>query len=269
MSFEESYTSSLNIDSINYFISFNNSKHIKFSHSNLKEILPIGYITDYKFLKRKNEAIELRKKILETDAKYIIGLFDQGSQLDNKWEVSHKISSITYKFLLKKIIEDKNFALIIKPKKPKLLREKLGTEYELLIRAKNTGRCIIFDNYSKHNVKNFEDIPAKVAMAADLTIHDTLAAGTAGLESALTGTRSVYFDYLDLKKSQFDERNLNIVYRNWDVLWKDIEKDFEKRSEMFGNWEKIINKFDNFRDGKTNIRMMDFVNKLIEKKAST
>ena len=131
---------------LSYQIDFMIKNNLKFSHSNLKEILPIGYITDYKFLKRKNEAIELRKKILETDAKYIIGLFDQGSQLDNKWEVSHKISSITYKFLLKKIIEDKNFALIIKPKKPKLLREKLGTEYELLIRAKNTGRCIIFDN---------------------------------------------------------------------------------------------------------------------------
>ena len=32
-------------------------------------------------------------------------------------------------------------------------------------------------------------------MASDLTIHDTLAAGTAGLESALTGTKSIYFDW--------------------------------------------------------------------------
>ena len=29
-------------------------------------------------------------------------------------------------------------------------------------------------------------------MASDLTIHDTLLAGTAGLESALTGTKSVF-----------------------------------------------------------------------------
>ena len=58
-----------------------------------------------------------------------------------------------------------------------------------------TGRCIVYDNYHEDHVKNFDDIPAKIAMASDLTIHDTLIAGTAGLESALVNCRSVFFDY--------------------------------------------------------------------------
>ena len=89
-----------------------------------------------------------------------------------------------------------------------MLKNKLGEIYNLLIKAKETKRCIVFDNASIHGIKIFEDIPAKIAMASDLTIHDTLLAGTAGLESALTGTKSVFFDYYNATKSQFDKENL-------------------------------------------------------------
>ncbi len=266
MSFQEIYESPYNIDSLNYFFSFNNSKHTKFKYSNLKKILPLGYINDYKFLDCKNEAEAIRKKFLASGAKYIIGFFDQGSVENNMWEIGHDISSNSYKFLLEKIINDKNFALIIKPKKPKLLKYKLGNVYDLLNKAKETGRCLVFENYSKHHVKNFDDIPAKVAMASDLTIHDTLAAGTAGLESALTGTKSIYFDYFGLKKSQFDDNHLNIVYRDWNILWENVKKDSEEKLNSLGNWHNIIDKFDSYRDGKTNIRMMNFINKLIKEK---
>ena len=73
-----------------------------------------------------------------------------------------------------------------------MLKNKLGEIYNLLIKAKETKRCIVLDNIDFHETKNLEDIPAKIAMASDLTIHDTLLAGTAGLESAMTGTKSVF-----------------------------------------------------------------------------
>ena len=71
---------------------------------------------------------------MKTDAKYIIGFFDQGSSDDNMFEIGHNPSRYGYEFLLKKIIENKNFALIIKPKKPALLKNKLGKAYELLVK---------------------------------------------------------------------------------------------------------------------------------------
>jgi hypothetical protein len=268
MSFSESYSSYLSIDTFNYFFSFNNSQYYKTKYSNLKNIVSLGYISDYKFLNYKNDANKIRQQLLATGAKYIIGFFDQGSSEDNMFYEGHDVSNVGYKFLLDKIIEDNNFALIIKPKKPKLLKKKLGDNYKLLIEAKNTGRCIAYDNYAQHHVKNFEDTPAKIAMASDLTIHDTLFAGTAGLESALIGTKSILFDYYHLKKSQFDNNSLQIVYRNWDILWKDIKDDSNEKNLNLGNWEKIINKFDNYRDGKTNIRIMNFVEDLINSKKS-
>ena len=163
------------------------------------------------------------------------GELDNDISDDNFFNIGHEKSRESYKFLLEKIIQNKKLGLIIKPKKPKLLKSKLGDVYELLIKAINTGRCIVFENFHKNHVKNFEDIPAKISMACNITIHDTLLAGTAGLESALTGTKSVYFDYYKSKNNQFEEKGLNIVFRNWNLLWEEIEKDYKKKSDDLGN----------------------------------
>ena len=264
MSYIEDYNSHLNIDAFNYFFSFNNSRYKKLNNSNLIEIFSLGYINDYKFKEKKNSSIELKEKLLKTGAKYIIGFYDQGSSDDNMFEIGHNPSRVGYEFLLNKIIHDKNFALIIKPKKPAMLKNKLGEIYNLLIKAKETKRCIVLDNIDFHETKNLEDIPAKIAMASDLTIHDTLLAGTAGLESAMTGTKSVFFDYYNATKSQFDKEDLKIVFRDWNYLWSEILKDLEFGNNSLGNWKDIIDDFDAFRDGKTNIRIVEFLKKVIE-----
>ena len=267
ISFSEGYSSHQNIDAFDYFISFNNCKY-KFSQfSNLKKIEFLGYISDYKFIQKRDEAKTLRDSLKKNGAKYVIGFFDQGSSDDEMFQIGHNVSRLGYKFLLEKIIKDDNFALVIKPKKPKLLKKKLGNIYDLLIKAKETNRCIVFDNFAQNHVKNFEDIPAKIAMASDLTIHDTLLAGTAGLESALVGTKSIYFDYYNSTKNQFEEKGLNIVFRDWHLLWENLEKDFLKEPSNLGDWSQIIENFDDFRDGKANIRIMEFIKKtIIDKK---
>ena len=87
-------------------------------------------------LRKKNSSIELREKLHKTGAKYIIGFYDQGSSDDSMFEIGHNRSRTGYEFLLKKIIDNKKFALIIKPKKPAMLKNKLGEIYNLLIKAK-------------------------------------------------------------------------------------------------------------------------------------
>ena len=167
---------------------------------------------------------------------------------------------------MKKIISNPEFGLIIKPKKPKLLKEKLGKVYDILLEAKATKRCIIFENFHYNHVKNFNDIPAKIALASDITIHDTLLAGTAGFESALCGKKSIFFDYYHSTKSLFLNKELNIVFKDWDVLWEHIVKDSKGLSNSnFGNWSTIIDQFDSYRDGKANQRISTFIKSLIIK----
>ena len=119
----------------------------------------------------------------------------------------------------------------------------------------------VFDKHPEYHSKNFEDIPAKVGFASNITIHDTLLAGTAGLESALTGCKSLYFDYHNSKKSLFLKNNLKIVFNDWKVLWDHIEKDIKIGDPSLGNWDEVIDQFDKYRDGNTNLRMIDFFEK--------
>ena len=260
------YSSHLNIDAFDYFFSYDDINYKKSKNSNLKKLIPIGYIIDYKFSGKKYESKQLRENLLKTGAKYILGFFDQGYDDNSIFSIGYLPSRSGYKFLLEKVISNKNFALVIKPKKPKLLKLKLAEDYDLLIKAKETGRCIVFDAHHESHVKNFDDIPSKIAMASDLTIHDTLIAGTAGLESALVNCKSVYFDYYDSSENKFEKKGLNIVFRDWNVLWAEILKDKESRDKRLGNWGNIIEKFDTFRDGQTNIRIMKFIEKMIDKR---
>ena len=260
MSFCEKYSSHLNIDAFDYFISFNNSTYKKVENSNLKLIKEIGYIGDYKFKKKFKEGVEIKKNLKEKGVNYIIGFFDQGYSKNSMFNVHYNVSKKGYEFLLNKIILHEDIGLIIKPKKPALLKEKLGKVYDLLIEAQKTGRVILFDKHPIYHSKNFEDTPAKVAAASNISIHDTLLAGTAGLESALTGTKSVYFDYYNARKSQFDNNDLKIVFRDWNSLWEEILKDYKYGNQSLGNWTGIIKKFDMTRDGKANLRIMNFLN---------
>ena len=259
-SYSEKYSSHLNIDAFDHFLSFNASKHIFRNFSNLKKISSLGYLGDYKFKSIQEESLFLRLDLQKKGAKYIVGFFDQGSTADTLYCIGHEPSRSGYEFLLKKIISNPEFGLIIKPKKPKLLKEKLGKVYDILLEAQATKRCIVFENFHPNHVKNFKDIPAKIALASDLTIHDTLLAGTAGLESALCSKKSIFFDYYHSTKSLFLDKKLNIVYKDWDLLWEQIMKDSNGISgSNFGNWSSIIDQFDAYRDGKTNIRICSFL----------
>jgi hypothetical protein len=264
ISFTHQNNSHQNIDAFDYFISFNNSKSSDGDISNLKKILKLGYVQDYKFKLVKKDSRILKENLKKNGVKYIIGFFDQGSSYDSRFSIGHEPSRYGYEFLLKKIILNPEFGLIIKPKKPKLLKEKLGKVYDILIEAKATQRCIVFEDFHYNNEKNFEDIPAKIALASDITIHDTLLAGTAGFESALCSKKSVYFDYYDSKNKLFLDKKLKIVYKDWNLLWQQIVKDSKGIADLnFGNWSKIIDKFDTYRDGNTNKRICFYLKNIL------
>ena len=261
MSFSEDYSSHVNIDAYDNFFSFNNCNYIKTKNSKLKKIFNPGYICDYKFKNKKTKAEELRYKLTSNGIKYVIGFFDQGYYADSMFQMGYHISDRGYQFLLNKILTHEDIGIIIKPKKPKIINLKLSNiSNDLLEKAINSKKCILLNDYAVHHVKNFEDIPAQVAMASDITIHDTLLAGTAALESALVGCKSLMFDYFGAKQSLFNQNNLDIVYADWNLLWAKIIDDKNKQSNSgFGNWNKIIKKFDPYMDGRANQRIIDIL----------
>lgn len=264
MSLSYTYKLDLGINIFDYYLNFSNIEKININEKNTT-ILDFGYLGDYKFKSIRYDALKIRKTLHQHGVKFIIGFFDQGSVIDDQFNFGHKVFRDGYSFLINKIINDQKFALIIKPKKPKLLKEKLGPVYNLLQKLISTKRCIVFDDYDPNHVKNFIDIPAKIGIASDLTIHDHMVAGTAAFESALVGTKSVMFDYFKLDKNNIYNGDKNLVFTDWKILWDRIYSEIgDKNQNKFGNWEQIIDNFDQFRDGKTNIRVMNFLKKLLE-----
>ena len=131
----------------------------------------------------KVAATKLRAKLKANGATKIISYFDQDTIDDKRWGISHSVSRDSYKFLLNKVMEEKWLGLIIKPKKPNRIRRDLGDLNGLLDKALATGRCHIFDNYNDFSPKNFENPPAQCAMASDISIQESMIAGTAGVEA--------------------------------------------------------------------------------------
>ena len=121
MSYSNDYGSHLNIDAFDNFISFNNCDYKKKMKTNLKKIVKLGYISDYKFKKNLEDSKLLREKLKKKGVEYVIGFFDQGYFKDKLFGVGYHVSSFGYKFLLEKVIQNENIGLIIKPKKPKYL----------------------------------------------------------------------------------------------------------------------------------------------------
>ena len=84
-----------------------------------------------------------------------------------------------------------------------------------------TNRLVIISEGSGRHVKNFDHPPCESAMAADLAIHDTMAAATAGIEAYLSNTKTIFFDRYNFFDSRFYKNTQKIVYQDWDKLWND------------------------------------------------
>lgn len=243
----------------NVFLEKTYESHVKYN-------VALGYFRDYTFSVYRKDAEKIRAKLLLNGAKKIISFFDQGSQNDSRWDMGHEVSKCGYKFLLKKVLEEEWLGLILKPKKPGILFNKLGEVASLLEEAISTGRCHIILSSDESLVKNFTSPPALIAMASDLAIHDTLVAGTAGVEAALTGTPTVFFDNYGFSKSLFCQPNDGkIVFNDWNYLWSNLGAHFtENPVPGLGDWSRIMDKIDPFNDGEAAERMGKYLSLLIQ-----
>jgi lipid A disaccharide synthetase len=154
--------------------------------------------------------------------------------------------------------------LIIKPKQPALIKnifDKIGKIYE---KAIDSGRCYIYFEHDKYGLKNTKIPVSEASMAADLSIHNTLLSGTAGIESALSGTPTIFYDDFFIKKSLFYKYGENkIVFNDWNRMWSYLYSNIIKETiEKNSNWNSFLNHIDPFRDGKSSIRINKFVGNL-------
>ena len=171
---------------------------------------------------------------------FVIAFLDEGSFTDSRWFPSQELFRKDYRFYIgKKLIEHEwAWGLVIKPKKPSTLVDSLGEEAALLEAASSTGRLHCFT----------EDLwisPGQAALATDLAIHNTLWAGTAGMEAALCGTPTLMLDRDGWNNSiLYDLREGKVIFDSWESLWLVLQEHWSRPVQGLGDWSEVLDRLD-------------------------
>lgn len=222
-----------------------------------------GYLGDHRFAALRAEAQHVRQQLHQRGVKHILAYSDENSHADERWSFGHGMTRENYAFLLERVLEEPWLAVLMKPKIPSTLRQRLGPVAELLERAEATGRCLVYEGGALHG----SCPPAAAALAADVMVHGHLCAATAGVEAALAGVPTLMLDREGWSVSPLYRLGVGrVVFTEWPALWKACREHWERPGGVpgFGDWSPMLQELDPFRDGRAAERMGTYLQWLLE-----
>ena len=228
------------------------------SRAYIGQLVAAGYTYDHAFSRVKSRSARLRAQLHERGARFIVCFFDGYSAEDKRKFFSHENRAEDYRFLLERLLADRSLGLIFKPKKPADLQRRLGDVSPMLEAGLATGRCFMFEG---GNTLSTEALPCEASQAADVAIA-LLWGPTAGLESALAGTPTMFIDRAAVNYHPLYELGEGeVVFKDWDSLWERLEACRKDPTLMpwFGNGSPNLSKFDPFRDGRAAERIGSYI----------
>lgn len=221
-----------------------------------------GYLFDYAFDPLKESAVNLRKRLTDNGAEFVLCYFDENSSDSRTSMIPNKRSAYIYKTLLNKVISDKTLGLICSPKRVDTLLKRMPELNGLMETAKETGRCIFMEG--KYITNHY---PSASAQASDIVIC-LLLGGTVGLESYLCGKKTIFLDLESLYSfPEYVNGKNKVVFDNLDTLIDTIDKyrnNPEKYSDI-GESKLVmdIRERDPYRDKMAINRIAHYLNRLI------
>jgi len=222
-----------------------------------------GYFGDHRFSLLRRQAKSIRSILAKNGADHVMAYFDENTVDDPRWYLGHDYARENYSFLLQKIVNDKTFGLVLKPKNPGSLFRRLGPVAKLMEEAQSTGRCYIFlDGVIQGSVP-----PALAALIADVAVHDGITSPTAGMESAFCGTPTLLLDNEGWPVSNLYVLGIDkVMFNNWEVLWAAYREYLNSYKGVpgFGDWSPVLNEIDPFRDGQAARRIGTYLEWLLE-----
>jgi len=233
------------------------------SRSLVSNLVSSGYAHDNVFEPAKKPAEELRRQLTELGAEFVVCFIDGGSFDDQRLGPSNEYRAEDYRFLCEALLADPTMGLVLKPKKPDTLRQRLGPIAANLEAALNTGRCHIYDE-SEGIVTSV--LPAQASMSADVTV-GLLYGSSAAYECALAGTPTLLLDRESILYHPLHELgDGTVVFNDWNTLWQAIlefRRDPVANSNI-GNWSPTLESLDQFQDGQGPTRIGEYIGDLID-----
>lgn len=214
------------------------------------QYLATGFIHDdaVEALRRRGRAAEVRARLQQHGARFIIGFFDENSV--NRWDIDNSDADAAddYAYLLQWLLRDPGLGLVFKPKKPTTLFRRIASIAGLVERSRATGRCaFLLSDTLAGSV-----FPAEAALIADFCI-GKIVGSTAALEARLAGRPSVLLDTEGHTRHPFYAWGMGrVVFRDWAALRRAIEayRAQEGGSARLGEWEPEIKELDPYGDGQ-------------------
>lgn len=234
------------------------------SRSTIPYYVVTGYLGDHRFAALSPTAKEVRDRLQRRGAKRIMAFTDEHSVADARWHSGHEFMREPYAFLLEKVLSEPWLGLVIKPKVPSTLRQRLGPAVATRLQeAEATGRCCVFEEGTMHG--SFP--PAVAALAADVMVHGHLCAPTAGMEGALAGVPTLLVDREGWSVSPLYRLGIGkVVFTSWPELWSACDEQWARPGGVpgFGDWSALLGELDPFRDGLAAHRMGTYIEWLLE-----
>ena len=186
-----------------------------------------GYPRDYAKHHLEQEAKTIRQQLKANGANYIVAVFDENSHQDERWHTGHSLQEENYRYILELLVEDDKLGVIFKPKVARTLRSRLPKIGPLLDAAINTGRCYIFEETIALTTKAS---PLVASLAADISIHGHLSAGTAALECAVHGLPCLLINREGARSKLNELPKGKVVFDSWvqckDALLKHLKSKY-------------------------------------------
>ncbi|MCB9757523.1 MAG: hypothetical protein H6753_03755 [Candidatus Omnitrophica bacterium] len=241
----------------------NNFAVEKENHSQIAHQVVTGFLGDFRFPYLKEKAVEIARPLRQKGVKCIIAFLDENTLDDGRWFTGHAFTQKNYSYLIEKVLQDSHYGIIFKPKSPGNLMRRLGPVAGMMEDLQRCGRAVILGGGSLQGMYP----PVLASLAADLTIHECLSAGSAGVEAALAGASTLFLDTEGWPVSPFYQGGLGkVVFQDWNSMWQACVDFFEKpqAKASLGNCEPFLAAVDPFRDGQAAQRMGNYLKWLID-----
>lgn len=214
-----------------------------------------GFPHDVALQKKNNNYDSMRENLLGKGAKFIIALFDNMYSPDLYY--SKKMMISFYMSFLEWVINDNETGLIIKSKKPSILKN-LTEIHELLKKAKITGRCLQMEDV-------YGRLPSDASHGADIAVG--IGISSALTESVITGCKGVHCDLTRLYSHIFYKIGYEkVVFDDIDKMMVSLKryKENPNNEPELGDWSLHLDELDPFRDGRGGERIGTYIRCLLE-----
>ncbi len=230
------------------------------SGSAIEQFIVSGYLFDDAFAAAKERAWRLASQLRSRGATFTLCFLDENHGVVRKRIGGQQLTRQDYSFLCDRLAGDEALGVILKPKRPETLPDRLGPVWRRIQQFIDSGRCIFL------GAQSLDDryLPCVAACASDLAV-SMLEGGTAGLESYLAGARTLMLRHA-AHPGVFEKLPRgSVVFDTWKELWEAVERYRANPGDpQIGNWEPIIDQLASLRDGRASERIGKYITWLYE-----